>query len=164
MEIKRLSHIDNAGKAHMVNVTNKAPTYRIAVAKCEVILSNSCEKFNETVQLYSYLERIQAFEIARQAGIQSSKRTSELIPLCHPLQILDTEIQFLKDPDRIGVESRLTTFHQTGIEMEALVACCCAALTLVNMLKSKNILVQITNLALWEKHGGKSGSFVRNPS
>ncbi|HJM99662.1 MAG TPA: cyclic pyranopterin monophosphate synthase MoaC, partial [Acidimicrobiales bacterium] len=102
------------------------------------------------------------FAIARVAGIQAAKKTSELIPLCHPLMLNTVEINFDINENNVSIEAIATTLSQTGVEMEALTACSIAALTIYDMCKSADKGMVISDLALWEKTGGKSGPYKRS--
>lgn len=99
--------------------------------------------------------------VARVAGIQAAKRTSELVPLCHGLAISSVAVDFEVSEDWVGVESRVETVDRTGVEMEALTACSVAALTIYDMCKSMDRSMTISDIALWEKTGGRSGPYRR---
>lgn len=102
--------------------------------------------------------------VARVAGIQAAKRTSELIPLCHPLMISAVTVNFDVGPDYIDIEAVTETVDRTGVEMEALTACSVAALTIYDMCKAADKAMVIGDLALWEKTGGRSGTYRRDPA
>ena len=152
-----LTHLDSSGQAHMVDVLGKDPTRRRAVARCQVQMST------ETLSLVAggEAQKGDVLAVARVAGIQAAKRTSELIPLCHPLMIGSVAIDFEVQPSHIVVAAEVETFERTGVEMEALTACSVAALTIYDMCKSGDKNMTITDLALWEKTGGKSGDYSR---
>lgn len=154
---RQLTHIDSQGRARMVDVTAKSQTVREAKAEALVEMSSS------TVDLLrkNGLPKGNAIEIARIAGIQAGKRTSELIPLCHPLPLthLDVTIDITAPGARIQAVAR--TKAETGVEMEALTAVSVAALTLYDMCKAVEKGVSIGPVRLLEKSGGKSGNWKR---
>ena len=153
----RISHLDEKGRARMVDVGGKEPTRRTAVARVEVVLSAA------TLQLVleGDVRKGDALAVARVAGIMGGKKTSELIPLAHPLPIDAISIEFLPDQDLPGivVEATASTHAKTGVEMEAMTAASVAALTLYDMLKSAEKGIRIDNLRLAYKVGGKSGEY-----
>jgi cyclic pyranopterin monophosphate synthase len=157
MSAEKLSHVDEAGKAHMVNVGEKPETDRIAVARGEVHLSI------ETMQLIraGLMKKGDVLTVAQIAGIQAAKRTAELIPLCHTIPLTHVEVDISLDDSIPGVviEARVRTFGRTGVEMEALTAVSVAALTIYDMVKAVEKTGRITNICLVEKHGGQSGDF-----
>lgn len=152
---KSLSHLDESGHAHMVDVGHKPDTERVAIAKGEVIMRP------ETLSLIEggVIEKGDVLTIAQLAGIMAAKRTSELIPLCHPLPITQIAVDLVLKPDLPGVEitASVRTVAKTGVEMEALTAVTVAALTVYDMAKSAEKSMRIQNVRLVEKHGGKSG-------
>ena len=154
---RQLTHIDSQGRARMVDVTAKAETVREAKAEALVEMSAS------TVNLLrkNGLPKGNAIEVARIAGIQAGKRTSELIPLCHPLPLthLDVTIDITAPGARIQAVAR--TKAETGVEMEALTAVSVAALTLYDMCKAVEKGISIGPVRLLEKSGGKSGNWKR---
>jgi cyclic pyranopterin phosphate synthase len=153
------SHIDTDGKVRMVDVTAKEPTERMAVAKGKIIM--------KPATLVKILEGNMAkgnvLETARIAGVMAAKKTSELIPMCHPLALTFIQVDFR--PDRkncvIHIEASARLIGRTGVEMEALTAVATAALTVYDMCKSNDREMIITDIHLAEKSGGKSGHFVR---
>lgn len=153
------SHIDNEGRSRMVDITDKEPTLRSAVAQGLVSMATSTFKmiYNNTIKKGNVLET------ARIAGIMAAKKTSELIPMCHPINISHIDISFEPDKDKssIKVKALVRLFGQTGVEMEALTAVSVAALTIYDMCKSHDKIIIISNICLLEKSGGKSGTFVR---
>lgn len=151
------SHLNEQGNAHMVNVGEKAITQRRAVARCSVIMDV------DTTRAISdgSLPKGDVLAVARIAGIQGAKRTSELIPLCHPLMISSVSVDLTVVDGRVDIEAAVETTGQTGVEMEALTACSVAALTLYDMCKSADKNMVISELALWEKSGGRSGDYRR---
>ena len=141
----------------MVDVTPKEPTHRRAVARCKVfMLPETTSKVASNA-----MAKGDVLGAARIAGIQASKRTSDLIPLCHPLLVGAVNINFTIGDDSVEIESSVETVDRTGVEMEALMACSVAALTIYDMCKSTDRSMVIGELALWEKIGGRSGVWRR---
>jgi cyclic pyranopterin phosphate synthase len=157
--MSRLTHIDSEGKARMVDVSEKPPTSREAVAAGTVIMKP------ETLALLKEkrIAKGDVLQVARVAGIMAAKKTSEIIPLCHPLNITSISVDFIfNDKDNsIRIESKVRTVGQTGVEMEALTAASVAALTIYDMCKAVDREMIITDIMLLEKRGGKSGEFIR---
>ena len=153
----RLSHLDAHGQARMVEVGEKPETRREAVAECVVHMA---PETLEAVRSAS-LEKGDALAVARVAGILAAKRTSDLIPLCHPLPItgVDVDFEFLAEGLRIEARARVT--GRTGVEMEALTAAAVAGLTMIDMVKAVELGVAIEAVRLLEKSGGKSGVWRR---
>ncbi len=153
-----LTHIDESGNAHMVDVGKKPDTERIAIARGEVHMRP------ETLELIraGAMKKGDVLTVAQVAGIMAAKRTSELIPLCHPLSINQVEVDLELDPELPGVKitSRVRTLGKTGVEMEALTAVSVAALTVYDMAKAVEKTMRIQNIRLVEKHGGRSGDVV----
>ncbi len=151
------THLDPLGRARMVDVTPKEPTHRRAVARCVVKMRP------ETTAAIANREvnKGDVLAVARIAGIQAAKRTSDMIPLCHPLLIGSVYINFEIGDDQIVIEAQVDTIDRTGVEMEALHACSVAALTVYDMCKSADKAMVIGELALWEKTGGRSGTYRR---
>lgn len=152
---KQLSHYDKKGRASMVDVSAKQPTVRTAVAKAEVILSP------EVLKAIPNNPKGDVFETARIAGIMAAKRTSELIPLCHPLPLWHIDVQIDPCENGVAISSKVTTESVTGVEMEALVAVSIAALTVYDMCKAIDKGIEIRQVVLESKSGGKSGSYQR---
>jgi cyclic pyranopterin monophosphate synthase len=152
-----LSHLDSAGQAHMVDVTEKELTERRAVAEAFVRLKPQTMLLIATDRL----PKGNALETARLAGIMAAKRTPDLIPLCHPILLTDADVE--AEPRRNGVRfvSRITCKGATGVEMEALTAVVIAALTLYDMVKAVEKGAVIERICLLEKTGGKSGTYYR---
>ena len=154
------THFDADGKAIMVEVGEKTPSRRVAVARGEVRLAEA------TLQriLDRSVEKGDVFAVARIAGIMAAKKTPELIPLCHPLLLTSIAIDFTPFPGegRIEIEATVKLTGTTGVEMEALTAVSAAALTIYDMCKAVDKEMVIGAIRLMEKHGGKSGSFVRH--
>ena len=155
---KKLSHYDSAGRARMVDVTEKSETSRVARAEAFVEMAPSTVKLLRE----QALPKGNPLEVARIAGIQAGKKTSELIPLCHPLSLthIDVSIEVIDSGARIEAIAR--TKAETGVEMEAMTAVSVAALTLYDMCKAVEKGISIGPLRLIEKSGGKSGHWVRN--
>ena len=151
------SHLDPLGRARMVDVTPKEPTHRRAVARCKVFMKpeTTAAVANREVKKGDVLA------VARVAAIQAAKRTSDLIPLCHPLLVGSVYVNFEIGDDHIAVEAQVDTVDRTGVEMEALHACSVAALTIYDMCKSADKEMVIGELALWEKSGGRAGNYRR---
>lgn len=153
-----LTHLDEHGNAHMVDVSEKADTARMAVATGEVRMKP------ETLALIreGALKKGDVLTTAQLAGIMAAKRTSELIPLCHPLPLTHIEVKLELDEALPGVviTASARTTGKTGVEMEALTAVSVAALTIYDMAKAAEKTMTITNLRLLEKRGGKSGDVV----
>src|SRR4051794_23183154 len=154
------SHLDPMGRARMVDVTPKDPTHRRAVARCKVFMAA------ETTAAIANREvnKGDVLAVARVAGIQAAKRTSDTIPLCHPLLVGSVYINFEIGDDHVAVEAQVDTVDRTGVEMEALHACSIAALTIYDMCKSADGAMVIGDLALWEKPGGRNGPYRRADS
>lgn len=151
------SHLTPSGKAHMVDVGDKAGTDRLAIARGEVILSGSTLDMIER----SLAKKGDVLTVAQIAGIMGAKRTAELIPLCHPLPIQQVELNLAVRRDLPGIEitAAVRTHSKTGVEMEALTGVAVAALTVYDMVKAVERSARIQNIRLVEKHGGKSGDF-----
>jgi cyclic pyranopterin phosphate synthase len=150
------SHLDATGQAHMVDVSAKAVTRRVAAASCRVRLAAA------TVIRLSNLPKGDAFAVARLAGIQAAKRTGELIPLAHPLPLEQVEIEIQPTADGVEIRSRVVVTAKTGAEMEALTACSVAALALYDMVKAVDKAAVISELQLESKSGGASGDYERS--
>ena len=152
-----LTHLDPLGRARMVDVTPKDPTHRRAIARGKVFMTP------ETTSLVARgaITKGDVLAVARVAGIQAAKRTSDMIPLCHPLLVGSVSINFELALDHVVVEANVDTVDRTGVEMEALHACATAALTIYDMCKSADRGMVIGELALWEKTGGRSGVYRR---
>jgi cyclic pyranopterin phosphate synthase len=157
--MRRLTHLDSQGKARMVDVSGKPVTEREAVARGSVAMKK------ETLGLIrkTGMAKGDVLGAARVAGIMAAKKTPELIPLCHPLNLSSVTVDFSFDGkrNRIGIESRVKITGQTGVEMEAMTAVAVAALTIYDMCKSVDREMTISEILLVEKSGGKSGRFRR---
>ena len=153
-----LTHFNEQGRAHMVDVTEKAPTHRTAVAVGEVRMAP------ETLAQIraGTMKKGDVLAVAQVAGIQAAKHTWELIPMCHPLPLTGIDITFsLSDaPCRVSIRSEVSCTGVTGVEMEALTAVSAAALTIYDMCKAVQKDMEITQIRLLEKTGGKSGSWT----
>lgn len=156
----RLSHLDETGAAHMVDVTAKDVTKRIAVA------AGTVRTRPDVVELISTngLPKGDALATARVAGIMAAKRTSDLVPLCHPLAITGVDIDFAvggDDPGAVAITATVRTTDRTGVEMEALTAVSVAALTVYDMIKAVDRAARIDDIRVVRKEGGKTGTWVR---
>jgi cyclic pyranopterin monophosphate synthase len=154
----KLSHLDEHGKVRMVDVSIKKDTERIAIAKGEVVMKPGTL---EAIQ-QGLLKKGDVLATAQVAGIMAAKRTSDLIPLCHPLPIMEISVDLLTDPNLPGVliTSIVKAFAKTGVEMEALTATAVAALTVYDMAKAMEKTMRIQNIRLVKKSGGVSGDIV----
>ncbi len=153
-----LTHFDAEGQAHMVDVGAKASTHRVAVAQGRIRMEPATFHLVAT----GTAKKGDVLGIARIAGIQAAKKTSDLIPLCHPLALTRVAVDFELEPDRHAVLCRCTaeTVGPTGVEMEALTAVQVALLTIYDMCKAVDRGMTMGDVRLVEKHGGKSGSYV----
>ncbi len=156
---KRLSHVDRAGRARMVDVGAKAPTRREAVAAARVVMRPA------TLRLIvdGALPKGDVLAVARVAGIAAAKETSHLIPLCHPLLLTHVGVEFTPDlaAGTLEIEAVVRVEGRTGVEMEALTAASVAALTVYDMCKAVDRGMEITAVRLLAKRGGASGTYVR---
>src|SRR5450631_3468594 len=152
----KLSHFDDSGRAHMVDVSAKADTRRQAVASAFVALSAA------VLAALPSNPKGNPLEVARVAGIQAAKRTSELIPMCHPLPLTHVDVQTEIAAGGVRITATAATTGQTGVEMEALTAAAVAALTIYDMTKALDKSIEIQDLYLLEKTGGKSGGYRRS--
>ncbi len=155
--IKRpgFSHLDERGRARMVEVSGKPVTRRVAEASCRLVCAA------ETVARLGSLPKGDAIAVARIAGIQAAKRTDEWIPLAHTLPLDGIEVAITPGAGEVRIASRATVTARTGAEMEALVACAAAALALYDMVKAIDRTASVTDLRLDAKRGGASGDFER---
>ncbi len=153
-----LTHLDSRGRAQMVDVSEKSETVRRAVAQGRVLLAPA------TVSLLrdNAVPKGDALAVARIAGIMAAKRTSELIPLCHPLPITKVVVHLQITDEGVNIEAEVRVTGKTGVEMEALTAVSVAALTLYDMVKAVDKGAVITDIRLEEKSGGRSGDFRRS--
>ncbi|MCI0399174.1 MAG: cyclic pyranopterin monophosphate synthase MoaC [Chloroflexi bacterium] len=154
---KQLTHLDESGRARMVDVGHKPDTQRVAVARGAVIMQP------ETVQLIieGNLKKGDVLAVAQLAGIMAAKRTSDLIPLCHPLALNHVAVTCTPNPaeKRVDIEATVRVQGKTGVEMEALTAVSVAALTIYDMAKAVDRGMRLTDIRLVAKEGGQSGSF-----
>jgi cyclic pyranopterin monophosphate synthase len=150
-----LSHYDDSGKASMVDVSAKTPTRRTATASAFVELSAA------VIAALPNNPKGDPLEVARFAGIQAAKRTSELIPMCHPLPLTHVDVQARIEGNGVRITATAATIGATGVEMEALTAASIAALTVYDMTKALDKAIVIRNIQLESKTGGKSGDFSR---
>ena len=157
MSDRGLTHLDPLGRARMVDVTPKEATHRRAIARCRVHMQA------ETTALVARgaVTKGDVLAVARIAGIQAAKRTPDLLPLCHQVMIGSVLVNFEIDDTWIEIEAQVETVDRTGVEMEALMACSIAALTIYDMCKSADRSMTIGELTLWEKTGGRSGVYRR---
>ena len=153
-----LTHFDAQGQAHMVDIAAKAATHRIAIAQGRIVMSPA----TLVIILAGSAKKGDVLGIARVAGIMAAKKTSDLIPLCHPLALTRVAINFTPHEDGATIACRATveTIGPTGVEMEALTAVQIALLTIYDMCKAVDRGMTITDVCVLEKHGGKSGSYV----
>lgn len=157
----RLSHLDETGAAHMVDVTAKDATKRVATAEGAV------RTRPDVVAMITAngLPKGDALATARVAGIMAAKRTSDLIPLCHPLAVTGVDIEFTvggdEDPGAVGIVATVRTTDRTGVEMEALTAVSVAALTIYDMIKAVDRAASIDDIRVVHKEGGKTGTWTR---
>ncbi len=153
----KLTHLDDSGRARMVDVGQKAVTERVAVARGAV------EMQPETLQLIidGNIKKGDVFTVAELAGVMAAKRTSELIPLCHPLLLNKVEVVCTPNPDesRLEIEATVRVSGKTGVEMEALTAVTIAGLTIYDMAKAVDRSMRLTDVRLVVKEGGRSGSY-----
>ena len=150
-----LSHYDAQGRASMVNVSAKSPTQRTATASAFVELSR------QVLAALPENPKGDPLEVARIAGIQAAKRTAELIPMCHPLPLSFIDVEVRVCENGLAITSTTATNAQTGVEMEALTAVSVTALTLYDMLKAADKSIEIREIMLQQKGGGKSGEYRR---
>ena len=153
--MKRLSHYDDAGRASMVDVSGKQVTKRTARASAFVAMSKA------VLKALPSNPKGDPLEVARIAGIMAAKRTSDLIPMCHPLPLSRVDVTLRVCDDGVAVASEVTTTAVTGVEMEALVAASVTALTVYDMCKALDKGIEIRNVVLDSKTGGKSGDYRR---
>ncbi len=151
------THLDPLGRARMVDVTAKDPSHRRAIARCRVHMEpDTAQKIASGA-----ITKGDVLAVARVAGIQAAKQTAMMLPLCHPLLVGSVFVNFRIEERHVEVEAQVDTVDRTGVEMEALHACAVAALTIYDMCKSVDRAMVIGDLALWEKTGGRSGTYRR---
>ena len=154
---QKLTHLDEQGRVTMVDVGDKAVTTREAVAQGVVRMSAMARRLIRAGQI----KKGDPLQAARLAGIMAAKRTSDLIPLCHPLPLTHVAVDIAPTPGGFAIEGRVRTSSQTGVEMEALTAVAVAALTIYDMVKAVDKTMVISDICLVEKRGGRSGHYVR---
>ena len=159
MTASEFTHLDPLGRARMVDVTAKDATHRRAIARCKVFMDGDTASRIAS----GAITKGDVLAVARVAGIQAAKQTSNLVPLCHPLLVGSVYVNFQIEERHVEVEAQVDTVDRTGVEMEALTACSIAALTIYDMCKSIDRGMTIGDLALWEKTGGRSGTYRREP-
>ncbi|HZM53896.1 MAG TPA: cyclic pyranopterin monophosphate synthase MoaC [Acidimicrobiales bacterium] len=159
MTDRSLSHLDPFGGTRMVDVSPKEATHRRALARCRVDMKpeTTAKVANNAITKGDVLAA------ARVAGIQAAKRTADLVPMCHPLLVGGVQVDFTIGDDYVEVEAKVETVDRTGVEMEAMTACAIAALTVYDMCKTADRTMSIGQLMLWEKTGGSSGVWKRDP-
>lgn len=150
-----LTHFDESGAAHMVDVSEKAVTSRVATAKGRVVMAPE----TRAMIAEGRAKKGDVLSVARLAGIMGAKKTPDLIPLCHPLAITKVSVDLTYADDGVEIEATVKTTGQTGVEMEALTAVNVAALTVYDMVKAVDKSMQITDIRVVLKDGGKSGRF-----
>ena len=152
-----LSHVDKSGRVRMVDVGDKPETAREAVARGRIIVSRPALRAIRAGRV----KKGDPLQAARLAGILAAKRTSDMIPLCHPLPISHVDVDIHPEKDGYRIEARVRTTSRTGVEMEALTAVSVAALTMYDMLKAIDKTMVIGDICVVEKRGGRSGDWVR---
>src|SRR6202167_4832172 len=152
---KKLSHYDHSGRARMVDVSAKSATKREAEASAFVVLKP------KILNALPKNPKGDALEVARLAGIMAAKRTADLIPMCHPLPLSHVDVTLRLCKNGVAITSQVTTTATTGVEMEALTAVSVAALTVYDMCKALDKGIEIREIVLEQKTGGKSGDYVR---
>jgi len=158
MSDKKLTHFDDAGQAHMVDVSVKAETARVGVASGHIKM----EPETVAVVQAGAIAKGDVLGVARIAGIQAAKNTAQLIPLCHPLRITGVEIAFSVSATQVDITATVSAYDRSGVEMEALAAVSAAALTIYDMCKAIDRGMTIGAIRLEEKRGGKSGTWTRS--
>ena len=153
------THMDEQGRVRMVDVSDKAPTDRVAVAGARI--SMNPETFRKVIE--NTVRKGNVLETARIAGVMAAKKAWDLIPMCHPLNISHVQVDFFPDEEThaIRISASVRIFDRTGVEMEALTAASIAALTIYDMCKSHDRTMVISEVLLLEKSGGRSGVYVR---
>ena len=152
---KKLSHYDGSGRANMVDVSSKIATRREAEASAYVVLKPA------VLKALPKNPKGDPLEVARLAGIMAAKKTADLIPMCHPLPLTHVDVNMRLCENGVAITSKVTTTAVTGVEMEALVAASVAALTVYDMCKALDKGIEIRQIVLNRKSGGKSGDYIR---
>ncbi len=158
----RLTHFDKKGRAKMVDVSGKAETLREAVVHGSVFMNpKTFEKI-----MSGKIQKGDVFSVAKVAGIMAAKKTSEFIPMCHPLNLSHVEINFspIKEESRIDIEAKVKIKARTGVEMEGLMAVAAAGLTIYDMCKAIDRGMVVSNIHLVKKAGGRSGTYIAQSS
>lgn len=155
-----LTHLDPVGRARMVDVTPKEASHRRAIARAKVHMTEE----TASAVARGAIAKGDVLAVARVAGIQAAKRTPDLIPLCHPLLVGAVLVNFRIEDTYVEIEAEVETVDRTGVEMEAMMACSVAALTIYDMCKSRDRAMVIGEMTLWEKTGGRSGTYRRAPA
>ncbi|MEO5987510.1 MAG: cyclic pyranopterin monophosphate synthase MoaC [Candidatus Eisenbacteria bacterium] len=157
--MKRISHLDSRGRVRMVDVSTKAVTAREAMARGRVRMRAATLRLLRDQRS----PKGDVLTTAHLAGVMAAKRTGDLIPLAHPLLLDGVDIAFTFEarPAAVAIEARVRTSGRTGVEMEALTAVALAGLTLIDMLKAVDRTLELTDVAIWEKRGGRSGEWSR---
>ncbi len=153
--MKKLSHYDSAGKPRMVDISSKKATKRTARAHAFVRMRS------EVLAQLPSNPKGNPLDIARVAGISAAKKTADLIPLCHPLMLSHVDVEVAIEPNGVRITSTVSTTGPTGVEVEAITAACVAALTVYDMTKALDKGIEIQDVYLLEKTGGKSGDYHR---
>ena len=159
MKEKKLTHFNKEGRARMVDVGEKKDTLRIAIAEGEIIMQPSTVKMIKDKKI----SKGDVLGVAQVAGIMAAKKTSQIIPMCHPLILTNVDLNFTinENENKIIIQSKVKTMGKTGVEMEALTAVAAAGLTIYDMCKVVDRGMTIKSIYLLEKSGGKSGHFLR---
>ena len=157
---RRLSHVDERGRVRMVDVGDKPETAREAVARGRITVGPEALKAIRAGKVM----KGDPLQTARLAGIVAAKRTSDLIPLCHPLPLSHVDVEITRERNGYSIVSRVRTTARTGVEMEALTAVAVAALTIYDMLKALDKTMVISDICVMEKRGGRTGEYVRDVS
>ena len=154
---RELTHFNNEGRAHMVEVSEKVDTYRSAIARGSVRMSP------QTIEIIvsNGIKKGDVLAVAQIAGIMGAKKTSDMIPMCHPLNLTGINLTFKVEADGILIESQVNLYGKTGVEMEALTAVSIAALTIYDMCKAVDKAMVIGDIRLVYKIGGKTGAYIR---
>ncbi len=160
MPPSQFTHLDPLGRARMVDVSSKDASHRKAVARCRVHMSVD----TSSAIASGAVQKGDVLAVARVAGIQAAKQTANLLPLCHPLLVGSVYVNFSIEDTFVEIEASVDCIDRTGVEMEALTACSIAALTIYDMCKSIDRAMIIGELALWEKSGGRTGTWHRDNS
>lgn len=154
----KLTHFNDEGAAHMVEVGAKPETARMAVASARVTMQRATAKAIAAGKL----GKGDVLGVARLAGIQAAKRTADWIPLCHPLRLTGIDLELSVDGASVAIRATVRAFDRSGVEMEALTAVTAAALTVYDMCKAIDRAMTISDVQLDEKRGGKSGTYLRS--